>query len=75
MDRLREIITIDCVGHSEKLCLDKVLDLWNEYHCEKCGVGISFNLLDSKKYLEELPDVTTDTPTPVSFLIEPEGNA
>ena len=28
----------------------------------------------SKKYLEELPDVTTDTPTPVSFLIEPEGN-
>ena len=53
LERLREIITSDCVGQNGELCLDKVLDLWNEYRCEKCGVGISFNLLDSKKYLEE----------------------
>lgn len=53
LGKMREIITIDCGGQDEKRCLDKVLNLWNEYHCERCGVGISFNLLDSKKYLEE----------------------
>lgn len=43
----------DCASQNIDLYLEKCIALINEYHCERCGSDVSFNLLDSKKYLEE----------------------
>ena len=50
---LDEMCDDDCVSQNVVLYLEKIIDIINEYHCELCKSDMSFNLLDSKKYLEE----------------------
>lgn len=50
---LDETYKNDCMSQDVELCLEKCTALIDECHCELCGADLSFNLLDSKKYLEE----------------------
>ncbi len=44
---------IDCDDQSAKDLLEKGLELFKHFTCEKCGADIGYNLLDSNKYLED----------------------
>lgn len=44
---------IDCTGQEIERQLDECLALLDGCHCTSCGADMVFNLLDSKRYLEE----------------------
>ena len=43
----------DCMGQGIEKLLEQCLELVSRYQCESCAADLNFNLLDTKKYLEE----------------------